>query len=343
MQSNGVATGVATQTQSARRTAPQRPAPPPPRMTLASVRTEAVSQPKRFLVYGVEGVGKTSFAALAPKPVFLCAEEGAEELGVPRFPEPNSWQDVLDVLHVLLTGEHDFQTFVVDTADWLEQLIFTAVCKGGGKKSITDFGYGDGYKASVDYWRLFTSRCDELRRRRGMQIVILGHSMVKEFKDPENDAYERYQLKIYKDSAGWLREWADAVLFANYDVSTKENKRGRVRAFDGGARYLHTQRTAAYDAKNRANLPVRVPLSWADLSEAIEAGAPASPATLRRRIADLVGRLDTAGQERITASLERVGDDAVKLAHLLDWISARVAIDAAENDTNDANPNPSEH
>ncbi len=333
MQGNGVATRVVARTQSTQR-APANGVQhrAPARMSLASIRTDAAAQPKRFLIYGVEGVGKTSLAAGAPNPIFLCSEEGAEELGVARFPEPKTWQDVFDALHVLLTGDHDYRTFVVDTADWLEQLIFTVVCKAGGKKSITEFGYGDGYRASVDHWRLFTSRCDELRRQRGMQIVVLGHSMVKEFKDPSNDAYERYQLKIYKDSAGWLREWADAVLFANYDVSTKETKRGRIRPVDGNVRFLHTQRTAAFDAKNRSNLPARIPLSWPDLSAAIAAGAPASPATLRRRIEQLAQKLDEAAQEQIAGSLERVGNDAAKLAHLLDWLAARVEIAASEAD-----------
>lgn len=306
------------------------------RMTLAAVSRGAQPTPKRFLVYGVEGVGKSSLAAGAPDAIFLTPEDGVGDLDVARFPEPKTWQDILDALNALLTGEHAYKTLVVDTVDWIEPILFAHVCRQGGKASITDFGYGDGYRASTDLWRIFTARCDELRHKRGMTIVLLGHSAVKEFKDPGNDAYERYQLKLYKDSAGWLREWADAVLFANYDVATKENKRGRVRAFDTGARFLFTQRTAAYDAKNRLNLPPRVPLSWSDLEEAIDANAPASPAKLRRQLDELGARLSAEDKIKLEGAIGRVGDDAVKLAHLVDWASARIAIAEDDSDSTHA-------
>jgi hypothetical protein len=318
-----------------------RPQSVPAPATLV-VRKGRQPNPKRFLVYGVEGVGKSTLAAGAPGAVFLCPEDGVDELDVtvllhPKTEQvPRTWQEVLDVLTVLLVGDHAHKTLVVDTIDWLEPLMFAHVCKLSGKASITDFGYGDGYKASVDLWRIFTARCDELRHKRGMSIVLLGHSMVKEFKDPGNDAYERYQLKLYKDSAGWLREWSDAVLFANYDVATKENKRGRVRAFDTGARFLFTQRTAAYDAKNRLDLPPRVPLSWEALAEAIEEHAPISPTRLRRQLDELATKLDDGDRTKLEGAIARVGEDAVKLSHLVDWATARVAIAAEDEEDSSA-------
>jgi hypothetical protein len=339
MQANGTAARAAVRTQSAPIT------PAPSRMTLTAIRRGPQANPRRFLVYGVEGVGKSSFAAGAPNAIFLCPEDGTDELDIARFPEPRSWQEVLDALNSLLAGDHDFKTLVVDTVDWIEPLLFAHVCKLAGKQSITDFGYGDGYRASLDLWRVFTSRCDELRHKRGMQIVLLGHSQVKEFRDPSNDAYERYQLKLYKDSSGWLREWSDAVLFANYDVATKENKRGRVRAFDSGTRFLYTVRSPAYDAKNRLNLPPRVPLSWDALGEAIEANAPASPAKLRRDLDELAKLLEPAHAQKLAAAVARVGDDAVKLAHLVDWASARVVLaqdDAETAPQNETDPNQKE-
>jgi hypothetical protein len=342
MHGNGATARAAVRTESALRPATSAPPSRVVRMVAAAIHKGPKASPRRYLVYGVEGIGKSTIAAAAPKPIFLCAEDGVDELDVARLPEPRSWQDVLDAFDLLLTQDLGFETLVVDTVDWLEPLLFAHLCKKENKGSITDFKYGDGYKASTELWRIFTARCDELRQKRGMAIVLIGHSMVKEFKDPTNDAYERYQLKIYKDSAGWLREWCDAVLFANYDVATKENKRGRVRAFDSGARFFHAQRTAAYDAKNRLNLPPRVPFSWEALQEAISQNAPATPDVVRRRLDGIAPRLGTDDQTKLAGAIERVGDDAVKLMHLFDWATARVAIAEDEDVTEAVNPEPTQ-
>ncbi len=58
------------------------------KMCIESVRTGRIEKPIRVLMYGTDGVGKTTFAADAPGPVFLAAEDGTAQLDVARFPEP---------------------------------------------------------------------------------------------------------------------------------------------------------------------------------------------------------------------------------------------------------------
>ena len=110
-----------------------------PRMSLAAVTsTRQPSRPLRIALFGVPGVGKTTFAAQAPAPIFLCAEDGAGFLDAQAFPKPSSWGDVLEAVQELMHGEHSFKTLVIDTLDALEALCWEHVCKSqpGKNKSI---------------------------------------------------------------------------------------------------------------------------------------------------------------------------------------------------------------
>ena len=80
------------------------------RMTLAAVKKGRIKQPLRVIVYGQEGVGKSTFAACAPSPIFLCAESGTNHLDIARFPAPEQWSDVFDAVDLLTRQEHDYKT-----------------------------------------------------------------------------------------------------------------------------------------------------------------------------------------------------------------------------------------
>ena len=306
--------------------APQRA---PGKMALTSITRGKIEKPVRVVLYGVEGVGKSTFAADAPSPIFLGAEDGTAQLDTARFPEPSSWADVLEAIDTLERETHDYKTLAVDTLDWLEPLVWEHVCRAAGKKDIEDFGFGKGYVAALDEWRRFLARLDALRARRGMQVVLLAHSWTKMFKNPEADDFERYELKLHAKAGGLVKEWADAVLFARFEVFAHE-KNGRVRGVSTGARVLHTVRTAAYDAKNRHDLPDTLPLEWRAFAEAVAAHRPAPPATLRARIEALLPRADEATRGRVKAALVKVGDDAAELARIASKLQAMVGINESE-------------
>lgn len=242
----------------------------PRRMPLSSIQRGRVERPVRTLVYGLEGVGKTTFAASSPAPIFIGAEDGTGQLDVARFPSPSAWSDVLDAIDSLTVEKHDFKTLAVDSLDWAEPLLWDHVCQAGGKKDIEAFGYGKGYVAALDEWRVFLSRLDGLRSR-GMAIVLLAHSSVKKFANPSGEDFDRYQLKLNEKAANLCKEWADTVLFASWEVLTRETDNGRTKGVQG-SRVLYTTRTAAFDAKNRHGLPPTLPLDWAAYEASLKAG-----------------------------------------------------------------------
>ncbi len=301
------------------------PPPPPSRMTLAAVSKGKRVRPVRCLLYGVEGIGKSTFAGAAPSPIFIGAEDGTDHLDVPRFPTPTSWGEVLEALKVLSTQEHSYKTLAIDTLDWLEPLCWEFICNRDGAQNIEAYGYGKGYVAALDEWRRLLAALERLREAKGMHVVLLAHSWIKPFKNPEGDDFDRHELKLHAKAGGLLKEWSDVVLFANYETfAEKDSRTKRVKGVSTGARLIYTTRTAAFDAKNRYDLPESMPLDWEEFFGAVQAHRPADPkaleAEIRRKAAEVGGDIE----EKAVAYLEQHPGDAVALAKLNDKLNAKL-------------------
>lgn len=232
-------------------------------------RGRSLKAPRMFL-YGVEGIGKTTFAASAPRPVFLFTEDSQGSLDVARFPLVRSTADVIEAIGTLYEQAHDFETVVLDTADWLESIIWTEI---EAKHDAKDLAYGKGAVIAANKWHELLNGFDALRNDRGMSVIVLGHTSIKRFDSPETEPYDRYQPKLQDRTSALLREWADAVLFANYKTIVRKTdvgfKKEVARGVSTGERLLHTNEKPSHMAKNRWALPDSLPLSWDALSQAI--------------------------------------------------------------------------
>ena len=235
---------------------------------LENIKSGKQPMPPRIEVYGVEGIGKSSLAASAPKAVFVPTEDGLSEIDCHRFPLANSFSDVMEALNALYQEKHDFQTVAIDSLDWLERLIFDEVCREYGARNIekVDGGYSHGYVHALTYWRKILSLLDALRNEKGMASILIAHSKIEKFEDPESSAYDRYSPRLHKHANALV----DAVLFATRKFRTQKEDAGfnRERTIaaplgaDGGERILRTVGGPACVAKNRFNLPAELPLSW---------------------------------------------------------------------------------
>lgn len=253
---------------------------PKKRMTLDAVHDGPRHAPWVILVYGPEGVGKSSLAVDLDDSITLDIEQSANRLHTKKFPIPTSLQDVYDAIEVLYAQDHRYKRLVIDTIDRLEALIFQHVVQtaqrrqgGGNIHTIEDFGYGKGYQVALDEWRKLIARLDELRAVRSMDILLIGHTFVRPFRNPDGPDYDRYTLRLNEKAGGFVKEWCDAVLFARFDESTTqmgEKGRERTKGVISGERSLWTVRSAAYDAKNRFGLPEQLPLSWRELEAAMQ-------------------------------------------------------------------------
>jgi len=242
--------------------------------------TGGVVLPPRIVVHGPHGIGKSTFGANAPHPIFLPTEDGLTGLTVDAFPLATSFEDIMAALRTLATEEHGYRTLVLDSADWAESLVWKATAAEHGHGNIEDFGYGKGYIFALDRWRKILGALDFLRKERKMATVLLCHTEIRRFDSPETDPYDRYQLKLHKSASALLQEWADVIGFANYRVLTKEKDIGfnkkATRGVGTGERLLHYHERPAFAAKTRYQLPENTALSWADFSTAF-ADATAQP------------------------------------------------------------------
>lgn len=224
----------------------------------------------RVAIVGTEGVGKSTFASEAPSPIFLASEDGVHHLDVASI-NPADYAGVEAFLKDLLTSEHDFKTLVIDSVDWLEPLIWDSVCAAHNWTSIEAPGYGKGYVAATEIWRELFGMLDDLRAKRGMHIVLIAHSTVRNFSNPVGEDYSRYEVALHKSASALMKQWVDTLMFATYEELTHEQD-GRAKGVATGRRVAHTERRAGWDAKSRWQIPSEITLvpgqSWASYESA---------------------------------------------------------------------------
>lgn len=266
--------------------------------------------PARIVVFGLSGVGKSTFACSAPDVLAIDYEQGLDEIGPARVDGASTWDGSLALIREACAGTGEHRTVVVDTLDRLEDQATEHVCKIGVKgKPMADlgaFGYGDGFEALCAKWRelLFAL---ESARAHGREVILVAHVQNKTQDDPMLGSYSKYIAALTKRCWGATHRWADAVLFAQYEQGLVD---GRVVLT--GERILRTVAGSGYDAKNRWGLPPVLPLSW----EAF-ASARASLARGPDEVIASIRALSTAEtKEKAEGFIEKAGRDVPALCRV---------------------------
>ena len=287
--------------------------------------------PMRGCLYGPSGVGKSTFAKEAPNPLFLDFEKGSHHLEVDRI-EPCDWDHVQTILKSLRNDKHEYQTLIIDTADWAEKLLSAWVCQKHNKDSIEDFGYGKGWTILGEYFSEFLSMLDGLRTR-GMHVLFVAHSQIRKFEQPDQSgSYDRYELKLSKQCAPLLKEWCDMLLFCSYETKVVELD-GKKKAVGGRERVLYTCHTAAWDAKNRHGFSEKLPFAFSSIASAFKKAAAKtekaqSPAPVAPK-AD-TGSILTQQLENIQTLWKQLSYGQNEMTKLFQWLEAE-SLEGAEN------------
>lgn len=239
-----------------------------PKGLLSTIKRGVEFDPPRILLYGIDGIGKTTWASEAPNPIFLPIEDGVSQIGAARFPISREFPQVTQQLETLASEAHEFQSVVLDSTDALERLIWKQVCANTGATHIEKAlgGYGKGYGLALNIWQEVVAALDRCRAK-GMAIILLAHPKTEKFEDPEFATYDRFSPRLHKLADAYLREQVDCTLFASRRMILRSDESGKTErniatavGAAGGERFIRCIGTPAVVAKNRYDLPETIPM-----------------------------------------------------------------------------------
>lgn len=234
---------------------------------LQSIHKGKRESPPRLLIYGIEGIGKSTVGAAAPQPIFIPTEDGLHRIDCESFPLCQSLEDITESLRTLIEEKHNYRTVVLDSLDWAEMLIFSHVCEQYGVKNIekVDGGYGKGFGYALSHWITIRDLLQRLHAEKNMVIILLAHAKIQKHNDPETSEFNRFSPKLNDKACSMLCEWCDAILLATREFGAAKGEQS------GGSRILRCTPSATGVAKNRYDLPDTIPLSWDAIKNGIVA------------------------------------------------------------------------
>lgn len=237
--------------------------------------------PLKVVVYGPEGIGKSTFASMFPAPIFIDTEGSTRHMDLVRVdPAPASWTELLTIVKQLASAQYKdgYSTLVIDTADWAEKMCTEELCAKKQMDGIEGFGYGKGFTyLAEEFGKLLNALEDVIAS--GHNVVLNAHAMMRKFEQPDEiGSYDRWELKLQRKTAPLVKEWADMVLFANYkttvvNVDDKGAVKGKNKV-QGGRRVMYTSHHPCWDAKNRFGLPEEMPFEYAGIAHLIPVDEP---------------------------------------------------------------------
>ena len=240
---------------------------------MLNINSGKVSRAIKTVIYGTEGVGKSTLASQFPGALFLDVEGGTDHMDVRRIEKPATWPELVSIVNEVAKNPEVCQTLVLDTADYAESMCIANILKKYNQKSIESFGYGKGYTYIGEEWQKLMDAFNAVINA-GMNVTVIAHAKQRKIELPDQTgSFDHWEMKLTKQVAPLLKEWADLLLFCNYKtfVVTTDNNSKKAQ---GGKRVMYTSHNPVYDAKNRNGLPDELDLSFAGLKNIFQPVEP---------------------------------------------------------------------
>lgn len=235
-----------------------------------------VPKAQKIVLYGVEGIGKSTFASQFSNPLFIDTEDSTLHMDVKRLAKPTSWTMLLQQID-FVKQNRPCQTLVIDTMDWAEEICKRHLMAANNWKAIDSEGYGRKFVALAKEMGNLLNALSEVIDA-GIHVVVTAHAMLRKKEEPdEMGAYDRYELKLEKKTAPLVKEWADMVLFANYKTIIITDSKTESKKAQGGQRVMYTTHRPTWDAKNRVGLPDELPFEYSQIAQAMDAATQTYP------------------------------------------------------------------
>lgn len=227
---------------------------------------------KKTVLYGPEGIGKSTFASKYPEPVFIDTEGSTSALNVARFDEDfTDWNKINEAVDYALSNPSEMKTLVIDSVDWAENSCITYLNDKHGTDNILTMDYGRGSLFVVAEFEKLLDKLSKLIDK-GVNVTLVAHAIMRKQELPdEMGAFDRWELKLQsKQVKAKVKEWADMVLFANYKTVVIEDSKTKSKKAQGGKRVMYTTHHPAWDAKNRYGLDDCIDFDYSAIKNIIE-------------------------------------------------------------------------
>jgi hypothetical protein len=298
-----------------------------------------IKRAQKVVIYGPEGIGKSTFASHFPETLFIDTEGSTSNMDVARTPKATSWTMLRQQIDEIKIDKL-CKTLVIDTIDWAEQMCVEHILAKHQKSGIEDFGYGNGYVYVKEEFGRFLNQLQEVIDS-GINVVLTAHAQMRKFEQPdEMGAYDRYELKLGKKTSSQtsplVKEWADALLFCNYKTySVAVDDKGKKHKAQGGKRVMYTSHHPCWDAKNRWELPEEVPFDYSVITEFIPSGIGTSSTQTNTTVSQQTEGKKTAEQ----AASKELRGNTVKQSEQVKTSSALSTEDTKTNKESDVSNN----
>lgn len=265
---------------------------------LDHVNSSSVRTGVRIVISGLEGVGKTTLACNAPRPLLVPLEAGYGGVMVQKTPKLESNVFVMQLMDEIIAscaaGKFVYQSLIFDSATALETLIHEEVLQRdpayapGNKKTVTMDsalgGYGKAYQYSNELFQNFLKKCDILSQQYCINIVLTCHVFAAKVLDPMNGEYDSWDLLLHspKNQKTYgkreiITQWADIIGFLYEPMYIAESKTLAKGISANKGRILAVARTPSYVAKNRYNVNAEIAIpaekGWNYLADAVHKGS----------------------------------------------------------------------
>lgn len=291
---------------------------------MLKIKSGKISRAQKVVIYGPEGIGKSTFASKFPDPLFIDTEDSTAQLDIRRLETDGTWDGLIAIVKEVAATPDCCKTLVIDTADWAEQLCVKHILLKYKQESIESFGYGKGYTIlGEEFTELLTASKKVIDA--GINVVITAHAKMRKQELPdEAGAFDRWELKLSKQSSPLLKEWADLLLFLNYKTYVVEMD-NKAKKAQGGKRVMYTSHSPVYDAKNRHGLPDVMDLDYDSIAFIFRTEEENKAAVLDevRKRAEAAGVTIEQIQDFVTSQKHYPKDTAIKaysLKFLTGWV-----------------------